>query len=162
MRTPPAVIIYDLSCEQQHRFEGWFRSAENFSRQRDGRLLACPVCGSERIEKIPSGGHILHRADPTAGTPTVMPDAPAGATPTTTTPPKKISPEQLLRQVVQALVQTSEDVGQDFASEARKIHQGDAPARAIRGQASDEEYEALEDEGIDVLRLPTLDDEPTH
>ena len=153
------MIIYDLSCDQEHRFEGWFRSAEDFSRQQEGCLLTCPVCSSQRIEKIPSGGHIVHRTGSAPGTPAQAEHrAPAPSGPTV----PAVTPQQVLRELVNAVIRHSEDVGSEFAAEARKIHYAEAPARAIRGQASADEYEALQDEGIDVLRLPVPDDDLSH
>lgn len=155
------MIIYDLCCEQEHRFEGWFRSSDDFSRQQEARLLSCPVCASPRIEKIPSGGHIVRsgRCATAAETATTSAaSAPLVPTPAASQP----TPEQLLRQLVSAVIQHTEDVGKNFADEARKIHNDEAPARAIRGQATADEYEALQDEGIDVLRLPVIGDDVTH
>jgi hypothetical protein len=63
------------------------------------------------------------------------------------------------RQLVAALVANSEDVGKEFAREARRIHYIEAPERSIRGQASNEEFEALRDEGIEVLRIAVINKE---
>ncbi len=65
----------------------------------------------------------------------------------------------MARQAIQALINHSEDVGDRFAEEARKIHYEEAPVRAIRGQASPEEFEELRDEGIEVIALPVLPSE---
>jgi len=144
------VIIFELSCDQEHRFEGWFRSAEDFDAQQDRGLLSCPHCDSHQIRKVPSGLHVAHGSAPAAPQ-----TAPAAQTPTATSSSPAF-PMAAYRQVVDFLNSVSEDVGTSFAEEARKMHYHEAPARAIRGQASADDYAALEDEGIDVFRLPTL------
>lgn len=146
-----SVIVYDLICAQEHRFEGWFRSPEDFSAQKDGGLLICPHCGSREVRCLPAG---LHRGagastpDTPAATP-VAPSATAGQF-------ASASPMALLREMVSALKAGSEDVGPRFAEEARRIHYAEAPARTIRGQASNEDFQALQEEGIDVFRLPDV------
>ncbi len=155
-----AIIIYDLECEYSHRFEGWFRSNEDFDTQREQKLLTCPECGTSAIRKVPSKINI-------GGKQTVSPVTPAEvftSEPATSTPlpaPKLNSVDVatafvMARQAIQALINHSEDVGDRFAEEARKIHYEEAPIRAIRGQASPEEFEELRDEGIEIIALPLL------
>jgi len=136
------MIIFDLICATGHTFEGWFQSQDSFDEQRENALVACPHCASIDVRRVPSA---IHLVKPT-NAPTVSEAAP------------KISTQAGLlnayQQLVSLIVSNSEDVGQDFAQEARKIHYEEAPVRSIRGQASVEEYEELQDEGIDVLRLP--------
>lgn len=154
-----AIIIYDLECEYSHRFEGWFRSNEDFDSQREQKLLTCPECGTSAIRKVPSKVNIGSKS-----TVAVQPaDAPASA-PTPTVAHKSNSVDVatafvMARQAIQALINHSEDVGERFAEEARKIHYDEAPIRAIRGQASPEEFEELRDEGIEVIALPVLPSE---
>lgn len=151
-----AIIIYDLECEYSHRFEGWFRSNEDFDSQREQKLLTCPECGTSAIRKVPSKVNIGSKS-----TVAVQPaDAPASA-PAPTVAHKSNSVDVatafvMARQAIQALINHSEDVGERFAEEARKIHYDEAPIRAIRGQASPEEFEELRDEGIEVIALPVL------
>jgi hypothetical protein len=138
------MIIFDLNCHNGHRFEGWFQSAEALDAQRAGGLLSCPVCGSADVRRVPSALH-LTRAPEEA-----PPARPAKA-------PVADPRAELLaayRKFVAAIMANSEDVGEEFASEARRIHYLEAPERPIRGQTSDEEFEALRDEGIGVLRVP--------
>lgn len=136
------MIIFELSCEQEHRFEGWFRSAEDFEGQMERGLVSCPHCHSLEVRKIPSG---LHRASADNG----PRQAPASAAPLAAP-----SPVAAYRQVVDFLMSVSDDVGTAFAEEARKMHYEEAPQRSIRGQATDEEFQALEEEGVGVFRLP--------
>lgn len=165
-----ATIIYDLECEYSHRFEGWFRSIDNYEEQRASGLLQCPECGTSSVRKVPSRLNIGSRA--------VDPDLALDHAPNLTARPADaeaavdqgktgIEPIQLnkvdvatafvmAKQAIQALIRHSEDVGSQFAEEARKIHYQEAPLRAIRGQASAEEFEELRDEGIDIIALPNL------
>lgn len=137
------MIIFDLTCSNGHRFEGWFQSPDSFDLQLKEDLVACPTCGSVEIRRVPSAVHLAKATEITAS-------ANAAA----------ISPQgELLnayRKLVSAIVANSEDVGTEFANEARKIHYLEAPARSIRGQANEQEFESLRDEGIDVLRLPVV------
>jgi hypothetical protein len=138
------MIIFDLSCSDNHRFEGWFRSAEDFESQQASGLVSCPHCGSASVRRLPS---VLHLSSGVSDTHRQT-EAPASA--------EAAHPLEALRAVVEKIVGNSEDVGNQFAAEARKIHYHEAPERAIRGQASDDDFSALKEEGIDVLRLPII------
>ena len=141
------MIIFDLICATGHTFEGWFQSQDSYEKQQANALVSCPHCGSCEVRRVPSPLHLVK---------------PANA-PAVTEAAAKISTQSGLlsayQQLVSLIVSNSEDVGQDFAQEARKIHYQEAPVRSIRGQASVEEYEDLQDEGIDVLRLPVAQKE---
>lgn len=143
------MIIYDLCCDSQHRFEGWFRSAEDFDFQLERLLISCPQCESGTVRRVPSAVAISPpREKPNASSPAASQVAaamPAGSQATA-----------LYRQLVNAMMAVSEDVGTAFAEEARRIHYNEAPERPIRGQTTDEEYESLQEEGIGIIRLPTL------
>ena len=155
-----AIIIYDLECEYSHRFEGWFRSNEDFDDQREQKLLTCPECGTSAIRKVPSKINIGGKAH----TESKVSEAQGAGGPAAPTIQKPNSVDVatafvMARQAIQALINHSEDVGDRFAEEARKIHYEEAPIRAIRGQASPEEFEELRDEGIEVIALPVLPSE---
>jgi hypothetical protein len=131
------VIVLDLICEEEHRFEGWFASHEEFERQRTAALVSCPRCNSPSIRRLPSAPHITR---------------------STSAPPAAPEPTEVLKHLLGALqkiASNSEDVGERFADEARKIHYGDAEARAIRGETTLGEGLRLLEEGISVLPLPT-------
>lgn len=165
-----ATIIYDLECEYSHRFEGWFRSIDNYEEQRASGLLQCPECGTTSVRKIPSRLNIGSKsADSGLALEQVSTSAAKAAEAEANTEKSKegMDPIQLnkvdvatafvmAKQAIQALIRHSEDVGSQFAEEARKIHYQEAPLRAIRGQASAEEFEELRDEGIDIIALPNL------
>lgn len=141
------MIVFELICAQEHRFEGWFASTEVFEAQRDSGLVECPVCATGSVERLPSA-RIRRGARPeeqvaAASSPVPAQPAPDSGRRTVT-----------LAAFVDHVLKNTEDVGPRFPAEARKIHYEEAPARGIRGVASREETEALADEGIAVLPLP--------
>ena len=142
------MIVYDLACEGGHRFEGWFASAEDFSRQSERGLVGCPSCGATQVQRVPSVTRFNAGAPEPQEKPQQSP-APemAGRDPAAVA-------QILYSRMVDQLLQNSEDVGKSFPEEARRIHYEQAPARSIRGQATHEEHAELLDEGIAVLRLP--------
>lgn len=140
------MIVFDLLCGLGHQFEGWFSSSEDFAAQKSEGMLACPVCASQAIERVPSATRI--------NTGAIAPAAPA----TPEAQPEKVDPlalaQRLYSHMVDQLLAKTEDVGSDFPSEARRIFYAEAPARPIRGLATQEEHDALVDEGVPVARLP--------
>ncbi|HUH93661.1 MAG TPA: DUF1178 family protein [Casimicrobiaceae bacterium] len=160
------MIVYDLICARQHRFEGWFGSAADFTRQRDDALIRCPLCDDASIQRRPSANIQVGRAPEApaaqsepkseghaaqaAGGPMTGGDAAqAAGMPMTAGDAKVLA---LLRK----LVAETDNVGRAFAEEARKIHYDEAPKRGIRGQATSEEADALREEGIDFMSLPAI------
>ena len=134
--------VFNLRCESDHQFEGWFPSAENFERQQRDGLLRCPICDSHAIVKAPSAPYVNTSVA-----------APAGAKQPAAMPAPEPTQMMLLRMARQIAAKT-EDVGERFPEEARRIHYQEAPERGIRGIATREEAVALEEEGIGVLPLP--------
>lgn len=140
------MIVFNLACEQRHPFEGWFGSAADMASQRERGLLSCPVCGSSSIEKQLSAPR-LNLLPAQAGS-----DA---ASREDDKPQPVAAPEHAqLRDMIRQVIAQTEDVGQRFPEEARRIHYKEAPARSIRGVASPQQAEALADEGIEVAYLP--------
>jgi hypothetical protein len=138
--------IFDLLCAVGHRFEGWFASAEDYSTQRAKGLVSCPACGSQEVDRVPSATRFnVGAVAPAAQAPGAQ--APAGHD-------ALALAQKLYSRMLDELLTKSEDVGTQFPEEARRIHYKEAPARSIRGQASDEEHEAMVEEGIPVARLP--------
>lgn len=137
------MIVYDLKCSHGHRFEGWFSSAEDFGRQHSGALLSCPSCGASEVERVPSATRINVGA-------AERPQMPAEFQ---GKDPMAIA-QMLYSRMLDEVLTQSEDVGKRFPEEARKIFYEEAEARAIRGVATQEEHEALVEEGIPVARLP--------
>jgi hypothetical protein len=149
------MIVFDLLCAKGHQFEGWFNSAADFSSQKERHLLTCPRCGTAEIRKIPSAT----RANLGATEPPKPAQPQPGPNSMVKTPemegkdPFAIA-QMLYSRMLDEILTKTEDVGRDFPEQARKIHYEEAPARAIRGQATQEEHDALIDEGIPVARFP--------
>jgi hypothetical protein len=139
------MIVFDLFCANGHAFEGWFASGAEFDRQKAARLVSCPACDGIDVERRPSAKVRVGKAPVAAPAPVPAAhgDAIAG-----------LPPEVLAK--LREVVRNTEDVGERFPEEARKIHYDEAPARSIRGQASREEAEALAEEGIDFSQLPPI------
>jgi hypothetical protein len=151
------MIVFDLLCRDGHRFEGWFGSAADFSAQKARGQLSCPSCGASQVERVPSASRFnLGAPEPKAPQPAKAPDPRASAKPTPEMEGKDpfAIAQMLYSRMLDELLTRSEDVGKAFPAEARKIFYEEAPARAIRGEASAEEHEELLDEGIPVARLP--------
>jgi hypothetical protein len=145
------MIVFDLLCADGHRFEGWFASAADFASQNERRLVACPTCSSVAVERIPSATRTNLGAQPP--TPQLEPGQPQKTPDMEGKDPFAIA-QILYSRMLDELLTKSEDVGKQFPEEARRIHYKEAPARAIRGQATPEEHDELVDEGIPVARLP--------
>ncbi|MGD9835447.1 MAG: DUF1178 family protein [Piscinibacter sp.] len=133
--------VLNLRCAHDHRFEGWFGSDEDFESQSARGLVGCPACGDASISKLPSA--------PRLNVSGLKEDAPAAD--------RVATLQAAAMQAVQQLVARTEDVGERFPEEARRIHYGEAEARGIRGRASAEDAQALRDEGIEVVSLPVPD-----
>lgn len=146
--------VLDLQCSASHVFEGWFASEDDFQGQLQRGLVECPVCGDAHITKKLSAP----RLNLGAAAPPAAPAAPAGKQEVTNTPEMGQGAHAALQaawmKAVRHVMANTEDVGERFAEEARKIHYGEAQERGIRGQASPEETEALLEEGIGVVPLP--------
>jgi len=147
------VIVVDLICEHEHRFEGWFACSDDIESQQKRGLLICAICGSREMRRLPSAPYLQR-----SGVGDVRDDQAETSTEPST--PQTIQPHEtrhLLRLLVQKLQESaaqSEDVGEDFPVEVRRIHFGDAEERAIRGLATAQDVAALLEDGISVLPLP--------
>jgi hypothetical protein len=135
------MIVFELQCGARHRFEGWFASACEFDDQRAAGQVSCPVCGDQGIDRVPTA-----RIQRTRDEPRPVPPKPQAG-------PARIAPEMVAALVDHALA-TSEDVGERFPEEARRIHYGESEKRAVRGVASPQAAAELLDEGIPVMPLP--------
>ena len=143
------MIVFDLLCVNQHRFEGWFSSAADFGSQKKRKLLECPSCGSSSIKRIPSASRVnlgVQEPPKPAKAPEKTPEMEGKD-------PFAIA-QMLYSRMLDDLLTKSEDVGKEFPAEARKIFYEQAPPRPIRGQATEEEHEELLDEGVPVARIP--------
>lgn len=170
------MIKYQLICDQNHEFEGWFQASAAFDAQAESGLLRCPLCDSDQVKRALMTPNLASPKRRKAIEPPLAEPAPNSANPPLTNPmlanptpaqqsalPTKSEQVQAfgaalaeLRQLQQKITKDCRDVGDNFAEEARKIHYGEAEAEGIYGRTTHEEREALEDEGIDVLDMPWL------
>lgn len=170
--------VLDLQCRLGHSFEGWFGSQSDYDSQRERGLVTCPVCSDSEITKKLSAprlnlGHGTapvsppgQGGGPEAGSeaavtvPETRSEEVASAVPAAQSEIAQPSLQQIqaaMMNMVRHVMANTEDVGSQFAEEARKIHYGETEARHIRGQATRDETEALIDEGIEVMALPVPD-----
>jgi len=151
------MIIFELGCAHGHRFEGWFASGEEFSRQQERSLVTCPICDGAHVERVPSA-----RVSVTKGV--ARDNAPAAEPTEERDPPSEAAiglPAEAIAKL-REIVRNTENVGRRFPEEARKIHYQEVAPRAIRGQASRDEAKALTDEGIEFASLPPFLSGETH
>ena len=137
------MIQYSLKCENDHSFDSWFASADAYDKLADNGMVSCAVCGSTKVSKA----IMAPRVRTTKGK-----EAPA----TSTLPTEKSAAEQAMAEMRAQVEQNSEYVGTNFATEARSMHLGDAPERAIYGEAKPEEAKSLIEDGIPVTPLPFM------
>ena len=149
--------VLNLRCAHDHRFEGWFASAAEYESQCASGMVACPLCDDKAISRLPSAPRLnvskQRHAKPREPSPAKESGEvgqPCGAAAEVA---QVRMQAQWLRAVRQVLNST-EDVGDRFPEEARRIHYGEAQERGIRGRASREDAEAVRDEGIEVTALP--------
>ena len=146
------MIVFNLHCKDGHRFEGWFGSAKDFTSQKKRGLLACPTCGDTAIEKGLSAPRLnMGAPEPKKSVPAVV-----EKTPDMEGKDAFAVAQMLYSRMLDEILTKSEDVGAAFPEEARKIYYENSPGRAIRGQATQEEHDALVDEGIPVARFPVI------
>ena len=147
------MIVFDLSCADGHRFEGWFGSSADYAEQLGLGLIACPVCGSDAVTKAPMAPAVPAKGNSRAERAT----APADASQQLTNAPVPPKVQQALAALAKAqaeALKASTWVGDKFAEDARKMHYGERDAAPIHGQATLDEAKALIDEGVAVAPLP--------
>jgi len=146
--------VFNLSCEFDHAFEGWFGSADDYEKQLSSQQLTCPMCNSVNIRRLPSA--------PRLNLSTAAASEPAKKDQQSMLAPTAAQMQEMLLRMSQHIKENTEDVGERFADEARAMHYQEAPERGIRGKASLQEAAELVDEGIEVLPLPmpVSSDEP--
>lgn len=175
------MILYTLKCSKDHLFETWFRDSAGYDSQAQAAAIECPVCGSNKVEKAIMAPRVTKSAgrnrtrDETAAAAVAAPVAtPAPAAPAapaaqamqgpvsgaTSKAMREVEASAKVRRALQELRRQVEDnfdyVGPSFAEEARKIHYGETEERAIYGETSEDEAQALEEEGVSVRRIPWL------
>jgi hypothetical protein len=162
------MIVFDLECRSGgHRFEGWFGSSEDFARQHERGLVACPDCGEVDIIKAPMAPRLARKGNQVtvagprrdvAPAPVSTPSPQAAAPGPVTNQPPPLPPElraalQMVAKAQAEAIKTSQWVGDKFADDARAMHYGDKAHAAIHGQATPEQARDLVEEGIEIAPL---------
>ncbi|HXQ84822.1 MAG TPA: DUF1178 family protein [Xanthobacteraceae bacterium] len=170
------MIHYALNCDRGHSFESWFQNSAAYDKQAKRGLVACPVCGSVKVEKAIMAPRLAHAdaaparppsPSPTPPTPTPpppmtpapMPAIPPGKSPVAMMSPPERELRQKLKELRDHITKNASYVGPRFPEEARKIHYGETAHRSIYGEASPEEAKELHEEGIEFHPLPILPDD---
>ncbi|MCB5362237.1 DUF1178 family protein [Pusillimonas sp. CC-YST705] len=154
-----SLKVFDLQCESGHVFEGWFASTEAYETQRDGGLLSCPFCESKQVSKMLSAPRLNmgKGREPAASSSQAASEAQSGEGAPTPTPAQM---QAQVLQFMRHMLRNTDNVGDRFAQEARRMHEGEIEQRAIRGTATREERAELLEEGIAVVPVPDfLDDD---
>ncbi len=141
------MIRYDIICEREHQFDGWFASSDGFDDQVAGNLVQCPVCGSHNVQKALMTPGVPAKANRSS--------EPVGALHAPLDPRARAMAE-MIRKLRSHVEENADYVGDKFAESARRIHYGEEEQRGIYGEATIDEAKQLHDEGVEVLPLPRL------
>ena len=161
------MIRYALACSKGHTFESWFPNSAAYDKQAKRGLVECPVCGDAKVGKAlmaPKLSGTKKRSRAALPAPAPVAEAPAPASDAVKTPVAMVSPEEhefraKLKELRDHLTKNSDNVGEKFPDEARKMHSGEIEHRSIYGKASPEEAKDMHEEGIEFHPLPVLPDE---
>ncbi|TDH60355.1 DUF1178 family protein [Dankookia rubra] len=157
------MIHYDLRCTAGHEFDGWFKDSAGFEAQAKAGFVECPVCGGTEVTKrlmapaIPRKGRARAKeveAPPPAPTLAAPPPLPPPGSSQAAAGPVPAQVVALLQRMRAEIEKHCDYVGPGFAEEARKMHRGESDRRGIYGEASEADTEALQEEGIEIARLP--------
>ncbi|WP_170332693.1 DUF1178 family protein [Ruegeria arenilitoris] len=151
------MIQYALKCSNGHTFDSWFKSAAAYDKLASAGMVTCAVCGCAHVEKAIMTPRVRPARNAEARTLVPTPEA---DTIEVAAPAPDV--EKVLAELRRKVEENSDYVGKDFASEARKIHLGDAPERAIYGEARPEDAQALIDDGVPVAPLPFVPSRKTN
>jgi hypothetical protein len=143
------MIRYTLTCKNGHGFDSWFQNAAAFGALQANGQLSCPVCGVTEVDKALMAPAVVLPRLPAAATEGLPP-----ARPTLSEPQSEL--ELAIATLRRQIEENSDYVGLNFATEARRMHDGEAPARAIHGEARPDEARRLIEDGIPVAPLPFL------
>ncbi len=161
------MIRYALLCSGNHAFEAWFRDSEAFDVQSEAGLVCCPDCGRAEVRKAVMAPAVRRSAETgRAAAPAPEAETPAPPAPVRPEPaPAPVSDEAFaavraaMREIHAKLKRDAVDVGPAFPEQARAIHEGEAPVRAIYGTATDEEVRSLVEDGVGIMPIPALPDD---
>jgi hypothetical protein len=156
------MILYRLRCSKGHEFESWFKDSKSCERQEKKSLIGCAVCGDAKVTRALMAPRLGTKGNKkTAAMTSEAPAAPPAPAPTPQQQQMAALAKHMPKEMRETLLKLREQVekncehvGPKFAEEARKIHYGESDKRGIYGETSDEEAEALADEGIEFGRLP--------
>ena len=148
------MIRYALKCDHDHGFESWFRSADAFGSLKAAGMVSCPVCGSDSVEKSIMAPQVRPARSKAAQPDTAEPERPLAA--------HGSDAEAALSKLCKHVEANSDYVGLSFATEARKMHDGDIPHRSIYGEARAEEAKKLLEDGVPVAPLPFIPQRKTN
>ncbi|WP_037310649.1 DUF1178 family protein [Ruegeria halocynthiae] len=151
------MIQYALKCSNGHTFDSWFQSAAAYDKLAKAGMVTCAVCNSAQVEKAIMTPRVRPARNAKSSTDVPVPEV--GPTDDAAPTPDL---EKVVAEIRRTVEENSDYVGKDFASEARKIHLGDAPERAIYGEAKPEEAKALIDDGVPVAPLPFIPSRKTN
>lgn len=155
------MIRYTLICDSAHQFESWFPSSAGYEEQAKRGFVTCPICDSARVERAvmaPAVARTDRGARPAepAEAPAAAPAAPAPTHPVALMGEKEAALRAMLAALHQHVAENAEHVGKRFAEEALKIHHGESEGRAIYGEATPEDAQMLQEEGVAFMPLPKL------
>ena len=156
------MIRYNLRCERGHAFESWFQSSAAYESQEKRKLVNCPSCGTDKVERAIMAPRIVGKKGRDKAAPVPAETIPATDTAAPATPLMMAQERELrakLKELRDHIVKNADNVGERFPNEARKMHYGDIEHRPIYGEASPDEARALIDEGVEVSPLPVLPDD---
>lgn len=163
--------VYNLACHLDHQFEGWFSSEADALEQQENGLLQCPICDSHEVRRLPSAPRIAKHIGRELDAPVSQVDSGSQVMSSVVSPEPtgnsmvlsgqeqhqlQAKIQATVMRAMREIMNKTEDVGENFAEEARKIHYREAPERSIRGQATSDETAELREEGIEVVSLPIL------
>ncbi|MCB2088043.1 MAG: DUF1178 family protein [Sphingomonadaceae bacterium] len=148
------MIVFDLSCNEGHRFEGWFGSSDDYASQQARGLVSCPHCGSPEVAKAPMAPNVPAKGNQRDGSaPAVSPGQGEGATQAMSggeIPAEVMQAMQALAKAQAKAMKDSKWVGDDFAEQSRAMHYGERELEAIHGKATLQEARELLEEGVPV------------
>ena len=153
------MIRYSLRCDRGHAFESWFQSSSAYEQQEKRKLVNCPTCGSDMVERAIMAPQIVSKKGHETPAPAPAPAASTEVTAPASTPLLMAQERELrakLKELRDHIVKNADNVGERFPNEARKMHYGDIEHRPIYGEASPDEARALIEEGVEVSPLPVL------
>ena len=154
------MIHYSLVCDAAHEFDGWFRDSATFDAQASSGVVVCPYCHSTKIAKAVMAPHVARKFFSRASVEEErQPSCARGqdeSQPVALLDERHAQLRAMIRELRESIVASTEDVGERFPSEARKIQDGEAEPRPIRGRASLAEAKSLLEDGIEILPFPGL------